>query len=396
MQAGASFAVLAAFGALLVGQGIARASGDGPAAAEYPPVRLVQAVEARPSAPPPVNRGKHSVPLDKVLFDTFNGSFVRLSEATPRTIARLRDAIRPIYKPRYEGPKGGAWLDPDDLVIGIAGEEGAFAYPLKILNFHEIVNDRIGGRPVLISYCPLCASGIVYDRRVEGRVLVFGNTSALYENDMVMYDHQTGSYWFQVGGEGIVGELTGKRLVPLPSATVTWKTWLAAYPETRVLSREQGFGRNYPYGRDSFRGYSARVDRLRFAFPFSLEKLDKRLRPATIVLAVRVAGREKAYPLHRAGAAMNDTIRGEPLVVFSAQDATVGTAFSARVGGRTLTFSATKGGGFRDGQTGSQWTLTGRAVEGPLAGERLRPLPTRRAFWFALAIALPDVALFQP
>ena len=226
-------------------------------------------------------------------------------------------------------------------------------------------------------------------------MLDFGNTSALYENDMVMYDHQTGSYWFQVGGEGIVGELTGKRLTPLPSATVTWKTWLEAYPETRVLSREQGFGRNYPYGRDSFRGYSARVDRLQFAFPFSREKLDKRLRPAAIVLAVRVAGREKAYPLNRVAVAMNDTIMGEPLVVFGAKDANVGTAFSARVGGRTLTFSATKGG-FRDEQTGSRWTLTGRAVEGSLKGERLKPLPTRRAFWFALAIALPDVALFQP
>ena len=395
MQAGAPIAVLAAVGALLVGQGLARASDDRPAPAEYPPVRLVQAAEAR-SAPPPVNREKHNVPLDKVVFDTFNGSFVRLSEASPRTIARLRDAIRPIYKPRYEGPGGGAWLDPDDLVIGIAGEDGAFAYPLKILNFHEIVNDRIGGIPVLISYCPLCASGIVYDRRLEGQVLEFGNTSALYENDMVMYDHQTGSYWFQVGGEGIVGELTGKRLTLLPSATVPWKTWLANYPETRVLSREQGFGRNYPYGRDSFRNYPAVVDRLRFSFPFSREKLDKRLRPAAIVLAVRVAGQEKAYPLNRAGAAMNDTLKGEPVVVFSAQGSKVGAAFSARLGGRTLTFSTSKGGGFRDQQTGSRWTLTGRAVEGPLAGQRLKALPTRRAFWFSLAIALPDVELFQP
>ena len=90
-----------------------------------------------------------------------------------------------------------------DLVLGYVGPESgsAFAYPVKMLNLHEIVNDVIDGRPVLISYCPLCASGAVYDRELAGEVLLFGNTSALYQSDLVMYDHQSGSYWFQVLGE---------------------------------------------------------------------------------------------------------------------------------------------------------------------------------------------------
>ena len=90
-------------------------------------------------------------------------------------------------------------------MIGFVSKTETFAYPVKILNLHEIVNDAIDGAPVLVSYCPLCASGVVYSRKLDGQVLIFGNTSALFEPDLVMYDHQTGSYWFQVIGEAIVG-----------------------------------------------------------------------------------------------------------------------------------------------------------------------------------------------
>ena len=165
-----------------------------------------------PSGPPPkVDTSIASVPLENVVFDTFNGGFIRLSEASDSAIDGLRDRIKPVYEPRYDGVEGGNWLQDDDLVIGYISETGAFAYPVKILNLHEIVNDVIDGVPVLVSYCPLCASGVVYSRELDGRVMVFGNTSALYESDLVMYDHQTGSYWFQVIGEAIVGPLTGNR-----------------------------------------------------------------------------------------------------------------------------------------------------------------------------------------
>ena len=130
--------------------------------------------------PPPVDTNIHSVPLEDVVFDTFNGSFVRLSDGTPQLIERFRDVIRPIHEPRYEGPEGGIWLRDDDLIIGYERETSAYAYPIKMLNSHEIVNDVIGGSPVLISYCPLCASSVAFSREVNGMVLVFGNTSALF------------------------------------------------------------------------------------------------------------------------------------------------------------------------------------------------------------------------
>ena len=152
-----------------------------------------------PADPPPkADTSITSVRLEDIVFDTFNGRFFRLSEASDEIIGGLRDAINPIYEPKYEPVSGGTWLQPDDIVIGYVSGGEAFAYPTKILNIHGIVNDVIDGVPVLVSYCPLCASGVVYSRDLDGEVLLFGNTSALYESDLVMYDHQTGSYWFQV------------------------------------------------------------------------------------------------------------------------------------------------------------------------------------------------------
>ncbi len=159
-----------------------------------------------PAEPPPkVDTGIASVALDDVVFDTFRGGYIPLSQATDEEVEELRDSINPIYEPRYGSAESGEWLRDADLVIGYVSQDDAYAYPVKMLNLHEIVNDFIDGVPVLVSYCPLCASAVVYSRELDGQVLLFGNTSALHESDMVMYDHRTGSYWFQVLGEAIVG-----------------------------------------------------------------------------------------------------------------------------------------------------------------------------------------------
>lgn len=111
-----------------------------------------------------------------------------------------KDAIPPLFNPKYISSAEAIWLDPNDLILGFEHNGDARAYPLLILNWHEIVNDDIGGREVVVTYCPLCRSGIVFDREVDGKVLSFGNTGSLYESAMVMYDRETESYWWQVGG----------------------------------------------------------------------------------------------------------------------------------------------------------------------------------------------------
>jgi hypothetical protein len=130
---------------------------------------VAASTEATPGMPPEVDLSSHSVPLDDVHFDTFDGGSVPLSESTPELRARLLDAIPPIDRPVYGDVSAGDWLAPNDLVVGYVAGGETYAYPFKILNFHEIVNDEIDGVPVLISYCPLCRSAIVYDRRWEVR-----------------------------------------------------------------------------------------------------------------------------------------------------------------------------------------------------------------------------------
>ena len=343
-----------------------------------------------------MDTGTASVSLDDVLFDTFRGGYIPLSRATGEVVETLRDAIKPIYEPRYDGVEGGDWLDGDDAVIGYASESGAYAYPVKILNLHEIVNDFIDGVPVLVSYCPLCASAVVYDRTLDGQVLLFGNTSALYESDMVMYDHETGSYWFQVLGEAIVGPLTGKRLTMLPSMTTRWDEWKRLHPDTLVLSRNLGLlsGRS-AYDRDPFASYDQSVNRGRFAFPVSEDKLDARLRPGDRVIALQVGDSHRAYELLDEDWLVNGEVGGEGVVVVGRGDGPAAAAYFSEAEGQALSFRLVDGA-VEDAETGSVWDDSGIAVSGPLAGTRLTAVPSRTSFWFSIVGALPGIELHRP
>ncbi len=348
--------------------------------------------------PPDLNRDIRSVELSDIVFDTFDGSSRRLSDASNALIERLRDAIKPIYSPQYEDVSGGDWLTGGDTILGyVSGDGQAYAYPIKYLNFHEIVNDVIDGVPLLVTYCPLCASGVIFDRRIEGEVLVFGNTSALYNSDMVMFDHASGSYWFQTGGEAVVGDMTGTRLTHLPSSVMTWSEWTELHPTTKILSREQGLGTSESqYGRDPFAGYGDFINDGddRYPFPVDTGLVSDALRPAEIVVAVAIGGSERAYPPARIGdAAVNDQIGGEPIVVFSLTNGPIATVFSPVVEGRQLEFEFANGS-FTDIQTGSIWNMAGSAISGEFEGTRLTPLPSRRAFWFTISISSPDIEIY--
>ncbi len=342
--------------------------------------------EAGETEIPELDTERHDVPLDEVVFDTFDGGSLPLEETDERARRALVDAIPPIDGPRYLGPCGGEWLDKGDAVVGYVDDDGiAYAYPFKILNFHEIVNDELAGVPVVITYCPLCRSGIVYDRRVDESELVFGNTSALYENDLVMFDRQTNSYWWQVAGRAVVGTLTGSELRALSSSTLTWGRWRAEHPETLVLARPDGTGIDYDV--DPFADYDRSVSAGRFPFPVGDSARDDRLDLAAPVLGVVESdGTATAYALDQLGdAAVND---GD-LVVLSSSDGPAGAVYERTVDGRRLTFRAVEDG-WEDDETGSRWTLAGEATSGPLAGTQLVSVPSRSSFWFAFAGAYPE------
>ncbi len=345
---------------------------------------------------PKTDLSQHAVPLEDIHFNTFDGRSLPLAEAEDADIERLRDAIPPIERPVYVGPDGIDILSDDDLVLGYVTEDGQpIAYPIKILNFHEIVNEELAGTPLLVAYCPLCRSGVVYDRRVDGQELTFGNTSALLDNDMVMYDHQTNSYWWHIAGRAVVGELTGAELEPLPSSTTTWAEWQDRHPDTRVLSTDTGFPRSYEV--DPFDGFRSAINDGQRPFPDAeVSQHDDRLDDGEEVVGVVLDGTARAYPVRTLGdAVVNDELADTPLVVFSRAEGPSGVVYDRRVEGRELIFELDEGR-IVDEQTGSVWGNDGRAVDGPLTDEQLEPIPSRSSFWFAFVASFPDADVAEP
>ncbi len=174
------------------------------------------------------------------------------------------------------------------ITLEVAGEAPR-AYPLRYLTWHEIVNDRVGGTPVAVTFCPLCNSGLVFDRRVAGRALTFGVTGKLRNSDMVMYDVETESWWQQAIGEGIVGTHTGAHLKQLPAWMESWAEFAARNPEGLVMDQPMA---QRPYGQNPYAGYDSRTR----PYPFFSGEDPPHGVPA-LARVVRVG--ERAWPVSR-------------------------------------------------------------------------------------------------
>ena len=351
-------------------------AGLSPLAPDAPAPRL-------PSAPPPI-----ASPLTPEQAATLKIPR-RSRDVNPNDIIPdvPRDAIPPLFQPIYEGAIDvESWLREDDTVLGFELNGDARAFPLRIMNWHEIVNDTIGGQEVVVTYCPLCRSGIVFDSRLrDGTMLTFGNTGALYQSAMVMYDRETESAWWQAAGEAITEPLKGAYLRPLPSIVTTWFEWRAMFPDTRVLSRETGYLRSY--GVDVFAGYEAAIDRPP-SWPVSVT--DSRLLPTSKVLGLVGTTESVAYALSAlpAGSVLYDEFEGRTVVVFKSGESG-GNVFEAALDGQALRFSYDEGK-FVDAGTGSTWDLSGEAFRGELKGKKLTPLPTYAMYWFSWVQFQPE------
>ena len=172
-----------------------------------------------------------------------------------------KDGIPAIDAPRFERLADGkatgslAALGDTEPVIALSIAEDARAYPLRVLIWHEIANDIVGGTPVVVTYCPLCNAALVFERVVDGRVLDFGTTGKLRNSDLVMYDRQTESWWQQFTGEAMVGAMTGHRLRFIPSRLESFDRFRQRFPRGQVLTPNDPNARNY--GRDPYVGYDA-------------------------------------------------------------------------------------------------------------------------------------------
>jgi Protein of unknown function (DUF3179) len=202
-----------------------------------------------------------------------------------------KDGIPALDRPRFRSVSQIDFLRAREPVIELAVGGRARAYPLQILTWHEIVNDTVAGVPVAVTFCPLCNTAIVFDRRVEGRTLDFGTTGNLRHSDLVMYDRRTESWWQQFGGEAVVGEYAGRELRQLPARIVSWRAFAREHPAGRVLTRDTGHSR--PYGTNPYAGYDDVSSGPLFP---AANKNDKRLPPKMRVVFIERGGESVAIP----------------------------------------------------------------------------------------------------
>ena len=223
-----------------------------------------------------------------------------------------RDGIPSIENPKFVTAAAANFMRPTDRVIGITINGESRAYPINILNWHEIVNDQIQGVPVSVTYCPLCGTGLVYEAKVRGRVLKFGVSGLLYNSDVLLYDRQTETLWSQILSKGINGPMKGQKLTMVPSSQTSWASWLQKQPNTKVLSTDTGFSRDYrrsPYG-----DYDQNTETY---FPVSARS--KAYHPKERVLGISVNGQYKAYPFVELGKLgtnrIKDNFQGQNLTI---------------------------------------------------------------------------------
>jgi len=230
-----------------------------------------------------------------------------------------KDGIPAISNPRFVSAAEATYLQPQDRVVGVVADQDVRAYPLKILNYHEIVNDRINNTPIAVTYCPLCDSADVIDRRTPLGEREFGVSGLLYNSNVLMYDRTRGteSLWSQVKAEGISGPGAEKPLKSLPLELTTWSDWLSRHPNTKVLSIETGHQRNYdrnPYGQ-----YFS-TPRLMFPAQPTSDRLPTKER----VLGVWTENSSKAYPISSFSAErqqLEDSLDGKRVVIEYIPDA---------------------------------------------------------------------------
>jgi hypothetical protein len=310
-----------------------------------------------------------------------------------------RDAIPALTNVGVVPASQASFVQDGDRVLGIEVNGAARAYPFNVMWWHEIANDTLGGRNVLVTYCPLTGSGIAFDPRVGGGpTRNFGVSGLLWRSNLTMFDRETETLWNQMMLGGTCGVDRGRELTRLPIVETTWGQWKFMYPNTTVMSEDTGFLDRpygiYPYG-DYDEPHNRRVDFLAQGTTYS----DLRP-PKELVLGFTDGLGTKAYPfgiLAGAGVAVNDVVGGTPLLVTYVSGQKTAMAFDRRLNDQELTFTAdVRTRTLTDDQTGSTWNTKGEALAGPLEGEHLTQLVDAYVvFWFAWSLYFPDTDVFS-
>jgi len=312
-----------------------------------------------------------------------------------------RDGIRALSNPPLVplGHPDAAYIQDEARVVGIRTDDGYVAIPHNILFRHEVVNLDVDGIGLAITYCPLTGSFVAFSREDVGGVEL-GVSGLLFRSNLLVFDRRPNvreeSIWSQMDGRAVCGPAAGRRLEFVPAVEMTWEGWRELHPDSRVVSSRTGFGSNYAVHRNE---EYEQLDNPATLVP--ILRLDSRRPPKERVLGIVIGGDGgMAYPFGELSQAPRRVIhqataRG-PVVLLWDSWSQGGGVYLAQVDGATLSFQL-RDGAFVDDQTGSHWSLSGKARAGPLEGARLELFPESYvAFWFAWAAFHPETVVWRP
>lgn len=304
-----------------------------------------------------------------------------------------KDGIPSVDSPKFSPVDETTYIQDDRLIIGLKIGDEVRAYPHQILDWHEIVNDQIGEEYFSVTYCPLTGTGIVWDRVIEGGIAEFGVSGLLFRNNLIAYDRNTNTNYSQMQIRGVKGPLSGVTLkTNYATVQTTWRTWKKMYPQSKVLSKQTGFGRNY--GGYAY-GESYLNDEEYILFPVKNE--NERLPGKTVVHAfipkavssdemeIRVFVKEE---MSKEVGVINEDYEGNSIVAAGSQNHNFIVSFHRNLAdGTTLTFQPVQNRLpiIMTDDEGNEWNIFGEAVSGPRKEEKLTPTKSYDGYWFAIA-----------
>jgi hypothetical protein len=345
-----------------------------------------------------LNPGQHPryAEFMATLYSEIDPAFEDYFDDQPQTLIRLdevlwggvnQDGIPPLVRPKMLGAVGATYLEDDNIVFGVYINGEARAYPKRILAWHEMFKDRIGGRDLTGVYCTLCGAMILYDSTIAGTYHDLGTSGFLYRSNKLMYDKATHSLWSTLNGTPVVGPLVGQglELQTRPVVTTTWAEWRRRHPDTLVLSLETGRERDYSEGA-AYRDYFA-TDRLMFAVP----TLDRRLPNKAEVLALRYDGEPLAITTEflQRNPVYQDRAGATDFVVFT--DPSGANRVYDAAGSSFVSWDGLRRAVDRDGRV---WTLGEDALRSERGGRKPR-LAAHRSFWFGWYAQFPQTRLVK-
>jgi len=327
----------------------------------------------------------------------------KLGEPTPFPVEELvsggvpKDGIPALTSPPKVSASSASFLATSSLVAGVAHNGDAVAYPIMVMDKHEVANDRVGDRFTVISYCPLTGTAVGFTGGRRGEAVEFGVSGLLFRNNLMMYDRSDDEQlWSQMWGSGVTSAWAGTQLPRTPVLLMTWSLWRTLNPGTRVVDPAQiNLGRTYGDG-ITYPGYDTSPETL-----FTVKHKDDRLPPKQLVVGLIVSGTARAYSIDALGTrVLADTLAGVPVLGVFLSGADYGVVFSPVVGADSLQFALLNAADatafMRDANTGSVWDAMGRAQSGSLAGTRLAVLSAYTAYWFAWADFYPGSEIYSP